>query len=42
MQAKAGAKDDVPAASSALRQHVLDFVALEPSRLQDKFGVGDL
>ena len=34
--------DEVPAASASLRQHVLDFVALEPQRLQDTFGVGDL
>jgi len=40
--AKASAKGDVPSASSTLRQHVLDFVALEPSRLQEQFGVGDL
>mmetsp|Transcript_9479 Transcript_9479/g.28417 ORF Transcript_9479/g.28417 Transcript_9479/m.28417 type:complete len:205 (+) Transcript_9479:3-617(+) len=40
--AKAGAGDEVPAASASLRQHVLDFVALEPQRLQDTFGVGDL
>ena len=40
--AKAGSKDDVPGVSAALRGHVLEFVALEPQRLQDKFGVGDL
>ena len=40
--AKAGNKDGVPGVSSTLRGHVLEFVALEPQRLQDKFGVDDL
>ena len=34
--------DDVPATSAALKGHVLEFVALEPARLVEKFGVGDL
>ena len=40
--AKAGSKDDIAVTSAALRGHVMEFVALEPRRLQDKFGVGDL
>ena len=40
--AKARSKEEVPGASAALRGHVLDFVALEPQRLADRFGVGDL
>ena len=40
--AKAGTKEDVPDVSKALKGHVLEFVALEPQRLQDKFGIGDL
>ena len=40
--AKAGSKADVPEVSAALRGHVLEFVALEPQRLVDRFGVGDL
>ena len=40
--AKAGDKDGVPELSASLRTKVLDFVALEPQRLQDRFGVGDL
>ena len=40
--AKAGSKEEVPAASAQLRTHVLDFVALEPQRLSEKFGVSDL
>lgn len=38
--AKAGSKDDVPATSAALRGHVLEFVALEPQKLVDKYGGG--
>ena len=40
--AKAGTKDEVPTVSAALRGHVLEFVALEPTRLADKYGIGDL
>lgn len=40
--AKASNKDEIPDASAALRGHVLEFVALEPKRLADKFGVDDL
>lgn len=40
--AKAKDIDDVKVTSTALRTHVLDFVALEPARLAEKFGVGDL
>ena len=40
--AKAGDKEGVPAVSAALKGHVLEFVALEPQRLADKFGVDDL
>lgn len=40
--AKKGAKEEVPEASLSLRAHVLEFVALEPQRLQDRYGVGDL
>ena len=40
--AKAKSKDEMPGASAALRGHVMDFVALEPQRLADRFGVGDL
>lgn len=40
--AKAGDKDGVPELSAAVRSKVMQFVALEPQRLQDRFGVGDL
>ena len=40
--AQAGAKDDVPAASAALRGHVEEFYQLEPRRIQEKFGLSDL
>ena len=40
--AKAGSKADVPSTTASLKSHVLDFVALEPSRLQEKFGISDL
>eukprot|EP00316_Scyphosphaera_apsteinii_P022223 CAMPEP_0119315246 /NCGR_PEP_ID=MMETSP1333-20130426/34992_1 /TAXON_ID=418940 /ORGANISM="Scyphosphaera apsteinii, Strain RCC1455" /LENGTH=162 /DNA_ID=CAMNT_0007320539 /DNA_START=200 /DNA_END=688 /DNA_ORIENTATION=- len=40
--AKGGKKEEVPIASATLRQHVLEFVALEPTRLVEKFGVSDL
>ena len=40
--AKAGEKDQIAGTSAALKGHVLEFVALEPQRLADKFGVGDL
>ena len=40
--AKAKSKDEIPAASAVLRGHVLEFVQLEPSKLADKYGVGDL
>ena len=40
--AKAGNKAGVPDVSASLKEHVLDFVKLEPQRLQDKFGVDDL
>jgi hypothetical protein len=40
--AKAGSKEEVPGVSAALRGHVLEFVALEPQRLVDRFGIGDL
>ena len=40
--AKAGEKAEVPETSAALRGHVLEFVKLEPQRLQERFGVGDL
>jgi len=40
--AKEGNKAEVAGATATLKGHVLEFVALEPQRLQDKFGVGDL
>jgi len=43
--AKAGSSDEVAGVSAALRGHVLEFVALEPQRLINRFGgsdVGDL
>lgn len=40
--AKASDKEAIPGASQALRDHVLEFVALTPQRLTDKFGVSDL
>ena len=45
--AKANDKDGVAGVSAALKGHVLDFVAIEPQSLIDKYGssgaeVGDL
>lgn len=40
--AKAGDKEGIPAVSASVRSKVLEFVALEPQRLQERFGVGDL
>ena len=40
--AKAGDKDGIPAVSAAVRSKVLQFVELEPQRLIDRYGVGDL
>lgn len=40
--AKASAKGDIASASAALKGHVLEFVALEPERLVEKFGVSDI
>ena len=40
--AKSGSKDDVPSVSAALKGHVLEFVALEPQRLVERFGIEDL
>lgn len=40
--AKSGNREEIDAASSALRGHVLEFVDLEPPRLAAKFGVGDI
>lgn len=40
--AKAGSNADVPAVSASLRGHLLEFVALEPARLAERYGVGDL
>ena len=40
--AKAGSKGEVADVSATLKGHVLEFVALEPQKLQDKFGVDDL
>ena len=40
--AKAGSKAEVDGLVGSLKGHVLDFVALEPKKLADKFGVGDL
>ena len=40
--AKAGAEADVVATAATLKGHVLEFVALEPAALQEKFGIGDL
>ena len=40
--AKGKQKEEVAAASAALRGHVLEFVELEPTRLVERFGVTDL
>mmetsp|Transcript_2761 Transcript_2761/g.7684 ORF Transcript_2761/g.7684 Transcript_2761/m.7684 type:complete len:212 (-) Transcript_2761:262-897(-) len=40
--AKAGTKAEVPDISKALRGHVLEFVALTPKKLAEKYGVGDM
>lgn len=40
--AKAGDKEGIPAVSAAVRSKVLQFVELEPQRLIDRYGVGDL
>ena len=40
--AKTSNKDGVPTVSASVRSKVEEFVALEPSRLTDKFGIGDL
>ena len=37
--AKASNKADVPEVSASLKKTVLDFVALEPERLVEKYGV---
>ena len=40
--ARKGKKDEVAAASAQLRENVLGFVALEPKRLGETYGVSDL
>lgn len=40
--AKAGDKEGIPALSSSVRSKVLKFVELEPQRLIDRYGVGDI
>ena len=40
--AKAQNADDVPAGSKQLREHVIEFLALEPARLGEKFAMDDL
>jgi hypothetical protein len=40
--AKAKSVDEVAGAAASLKEHVLQFVALEPQRLTDRFGVSDL